>query len=116
MGLGRPVQGAALPAPKPAIVSHAIQASGAESTVLSLWSMRRDPMAMVGARLGAWLTKIAARTIDELRNAVGTSSRQLIPGDRENDGKAAGHALERAGMAQRRRAAGPPVAPTPGRR
>ena len=49
---------------------------------------------MAFAKLKAWLNRLAARTIDDLWNAIGTAIGQFTPGECRNDFKATGYEFE----------------------
>jgi transposase len=59
-----------LPAHKPTAVGHAIQASGAELRFLPPYSPDFNPIEMAFSKLKAFLKKHAARTVDDLWDAI----------------------------------------------
>jgi transposase len=103
-----------LPAHKPAAVRQAIEASGAERRFLPPYSPDFNPSKasrpsirfltgtrsggrggeMASAKLKAWLNKIAARTIDDLWNAIGNAIGQFTPNECQNYFQATGYHFE----------------------
>jgi transposase len=83
-----------LPAHKPAAVRQAIEASGAELRFLPPYSPDFNPIEMAFAKLKAWLQKAAARTIDDLWNAIGTAVGLFTPSECRNYFQAAGYDFE----------------------
>jgi transposase len=83
-----------LPAHKPAAVRQAIEASGAELRFLPPYSPDFNPIEMAFSKLKAWLQKTAARTIDDLWNAIGAAIEQFTPTECRNYFQAAGYDFE----------------------
>lgn len=83
-----------LPAHKPAVVRQTIEASGAELRFLPPYSPDFNPIEMAFAKLKAWLQKAAARTIDDLWNAIGTAIKKFTPDECQNYFQAAGYDFE----------------------
>ncbi|MEZ5888763.1 MAG: IS630 family transposase [Paracoccaceae bacterium] len=83
-----------LPAHKPAAVRQAIEHTGAELQFLPPYSPDFNPIEMAFAKLKAWLNKVAARTIDDLWNAIGTAIGQFTPDECRNYFKATGYDFE----------------------
>ncbi len=83
-----------LPAHKPAAVRQAIDATGAERRFLPPYSPGFNPIEMAFAKIKAWLQKTSARTIDDLRNAIGAAIEQCTPDERRNDVQAAEYDFE----------------------
>jgi hypothetical protein len=103
-----------LPAPKPAAVRPAIEATGAELRFLPPYSPDFNPSKarrpsirslkgtrsrdrggeMAFAKLKAWLQKAATRTIDDLCNAIDAAIGQFTPSECRNDLQAAGYDFE----------------------
>jgi transposase len=103
-----------VPAHKPAAVRRAIEATGAELRFLPPYSPDFNPSKarrpsirslkgtrsgdrggeMAFAKLKAWLQKAAARTIDDLWNAIGTAVALFTPRECRNYFQAAGYDFE----------------------
>ena len=83
-----------LPAHKPAAVRQAIEATGAELHFLPPYSPDFNPIEMAFAKLKAWLSRIAARTIVDLWNAIGAAIEQFTPSECRNYFQAAGYDFE----------------------
>jgi transposase len=83
-----------LPAHEPAAVRQAIETSGAELRFLPPYSPDVNPIEMAFAKLEAWLHKTAARTIDDLWNAIGTAIETFTPSECRNYVQAAGYDVE----------------------
>ena len=83
-----------LPAHKPAAIRQAIEASGAELHFLPPYSPDFNPIEMAFAKLEAYLKKTAARTIDDLWNAIGAAIEQFTPRECRNYFQAAGYDFE----------------------
>jgi len=83
-----------LPAHKPAAVRQAIEASGAELRFLPPYSPDFNPIEMAFSKLKAGLNKVAARTIDDLWNAIGTAIGQFTPDECWNYFQATGYDFE----------------------
>ena len=83
-----------LPAHKPVAIRQAIEHTGAELRFLPPCSPDFNPIEMAFAKLKAWLQKTAARTIDDLWNAIRTAIGQLTPSECRNYFQAAGYDFE----------------------
>jgi transposase len=83
-----------LPAHKPAAVRQAIEATGAELRFLPPYSPDFNPIEMAFAKLKTWLQKTAARTIDDLWNAIGAAIETFTPAECQNYFQAAGYDFE----------------------
>ena len=83
-----------LPAHKPAAVRQAIEAAGAELRFLPPYSPDFNPIEMAFAKLKAFLKKIAARTLDDLYNAIVQGIETFTPTECENYFTAAGYDRE----------------------
>ena len=80
-----------LPAHKPVAVRHAIEAAGAELRFLPPYSPDFNPIEMAFSKLKAFLKKIAARTMDDLRDAIATGIDTFTPSECQNYFAAAGY-------------------------
>jgi len=83
-----------LPAHKPVAVRHAIEAAGAELRFLPPYSPDFNPIEMAFSKLKAFLKKIAARTVDELWDAIATGIDTFTPSECQNYFAAAGYDRE----------------------
>jgi transposase len=83
-----------LPAHKPAAGRHAIEAAGAELRFLPPYSPDFNPIEMAFSKLKAFLKKIAARTVDDLWDAVARGIETFTPTECENYFAAAGYDRE----------------------
>ena len=73
-----------LPAHKPITVRHAIEAAGAELRFLPPYSPDFNPIEMAFSKLKAFLKKIAARTVDDLWDAIATGIDTFTPAECQN--------------------------------
>lgn len=80
-----------LPAHKPAGVRRAIEATGALLLFLPPYSPDFNPIEMAFAKLKAILKKAAARTVDELWEAIAASLPRFTPAECRNYFGAAGY-------------------------
>jgi len=71
-----------------------IEANGAELRFLPPCSPEFNPIETAFAKLKAWLQKTAARTIDDLWNAIGAAIEKFIPADCRNYFQAAEYDFE----------------------
>jgi transposase len=83
-----------LPAHKPAAVRTAIEAAGAALLYLPPYSPDFNPIENAFAKLKALLRKVAARTIDELWNAIGDALTAFSPTECANYFTATGYEPE----------------------
>lgn len=83
-----------LPAHKPNAVRMAIEAAGARLCFLPPYSPDFNPIENAFSRLKAILRKTAARTIDELWNAIGEAISTFTPGECQNYFAACGYDCE----------------------
>jgi len=83
-----------LPAHKPAAVRKAIEDVGAELRFLPPYSPDFNPIEMAFAKLKAFLKKVAARTRDDLLNAIADGIETFTPDECENYFAAAGYDRE----------------------
>lgn len=83
-----------LPAHKPARVRQAIEAVGAELLFLPPYSPDFNPIEMAFSKLKAFLKKVAARTKDDLWDAVAHGIQLFTPTECENYFAAAGYNRE----------------------
>ncbi len=83
-----------LPAHKPVAVRHAIEAAGAELCFLPPYSPDFNPIEMAFSKLKAFLKKIAARTMDDLWDAIATGIDTFTPSECQNYFAAAGYDRE----------------------
>ncbi len=82
-----------LPAHKPVAVRRAIEAAGAELRFLPPYSPDFNPIEMAFSKLKALLKKVAARTLDDLFDAIATSIDTFTPKECRNYFNAAGYDL-----------------------
>lgn len=80
-----------LPAHKPTVVRHAIEAAGAELRFLPPYSPDFNPIEMAFSKLKAFLRKRAARTLDDLWGAIAQGINSFSPSDCQNYFAAAGY-------------------------
>jgi transposase len=80
-----------LPAHKPVAVREAIQAAGAELLFLPPYSPDFNPIEMAFAKFKAFLKKVAARTVDDLWDAITQAVDLFTPDECENYFAAAGY-------------------------
>jgi len=80
-----------LPAHKPAAIRKAIENAGAELRFLPPYSPDFNPIEMAFSKLKAFLKKTAARTKNELWEAIGTAIDTFTQSDCENYFSAAGY-------------------------
>ena len=83
-----------LPAHKPVAVRHAIEAAGAEMRFLPPYSPDFNPIEMAFSKLKAFLKKVAARTVDDLWDAIANGIDSFTPTECQNDFAAAGYDRE----------------------
>ncbi len=83
-----------LPAHKLATVREAIEAAGAELRFLPPYSPDFNPIEMAFSKLKAFLKKAAARTVDDLWNAIAPGIETFTPTECQNYFAAAGYDLE----------------------
>ena len=83
-----------LPAHKPLAVRRAIEATGAELRFLPPYSPDFNPIEMAFSKLKALLKKVAARTLDELFDAIAKGIDTFTPQECQNYFAAAGYELE----------------------
>jgi len=83
-----------LPAHKPLAVRRAIEAASAELRFLPPYSPDFNPIEMAFSKLKALLKKAAARTLDELFDAIAKSIDTFTPQECQNYFAAAGYDLE----------------------
>ena len=83
-----------LPAHKPAAVRAAIQAAGAELRFLPPYSPDFNPIEMAFSKLKAFLKKTAARSVDDLWNAIAEGIETFTPRECQNYFAAAGYDRE----------------------
>ena len=83
-----------LPAHKPVAVRHAIEAVGAELRFLPPYSPDFNPIEMAFSKLKAFLKKTAARTVDDLWDAIASGIDTFTPTECENYFAAAGYDRE----------------------
>ncbi len=83
-----------LPAHKPTAVRQAIEATGAELRFLPPYSPDFNPIEMAFSKLKAFLKKAAARTIDDLWDAIAIGIDTFTPTECENYFAAAGYDRE----------------------
>ncbi len=83
-----------LPAHKPVAVRQAIEAAGAELRFLPPYSPDFNPIEMAFAKLKAFLKKTAARTVDDLWDAIAHGIETFTPTECENYLAAAGYDRE----------------------
>ena len=80
-----------LPAHKPLAVRQAIEAVGAELRLLPPYSPDFNPIEMAFSKLKAFLKKTAARTVDDLWEAVAQAIQTFTPAECQNYFAAAGY-------------------------
>jgi transposase len=83
-----------LPAHKPATVRRAIEGAGAELRFLPPYSPDFNPIEMAFSKLKAFLKKKAARTVDDLWDAIAKGLDTFTPTDCQNYFVAAGYDRE----------------------
>ena len=83
-----------LPAHKLAAVRQAIEAAGAELRFLPPYSPDFNPIEMAFAKFKAFLKQVAARTVDDLWDAIGHAVDIFTPGECRNDFAAVGYQPE----------------------
>jgi transposase len=83
-----------LPAHKPTAVRRAIEATGAELRFLPPYSPDFNPIEMAFSKLKALLNKAAARTVDDLWDAIAQAIETFTPTECENYFAAAGYDRE----------------------
>ena len=83
-----------LPAHKSLAVRRAIEAAGAELRFLPPYSPDLNPIEMAFSKLKAFLKKMAARTIDDLWDAIAKGIDSFTPDDCQNYFAAAGYDRE----------------------
>ena len=106
-----------LPAHKPVAVRHAIEGAGAELRFLPPYSPDFNPIEMAFSKLKAFLKKVAARTVDDLWDAISRGIDTFTPTECQNYFAAAGYDLEWIGKCSRCRIATPSPQPSsPSRR
>ncbi len=83
-----------LPAHKPVAVRQAIEAAGAELRFLPPYSSDFNPIEMAFSKLKALLKKTAARTVDDLWDAIAEGIETFTPNECQNYFAAAGYDRE----------------------
>jgi len=83
-----------LPAHKPVAIREAIEAAGAELRFLPPYSPDFNPIEMAFSKLKALLRKAAARTMDDLWNAIAVAIKTFTPAECANDFTACGYEPE----------------------
>jgi transposase len=83
-----------LPAHKPVAVRQAIEGTGAELRFLPPFSPDFNPIEMAFSKFKAFLKKVAARTVDDLWNAIAKAIDLFTPAECENSFAAAGYDRE----------------------
>ncbi len=83
-----------LPAHKSAAVRHAIEAAGAQRRFLPPYSPDFNPIEMAFSKLKAFLKRVAARTINDLWDAIAQAVDILTPNQCRNFFTAAGYEPE----------------------
>ena len=83
-----------LPAHKPVAVREAIEAAGAELRFLPPYSPDFNPIEMAFSKLKAFLKKAAARTVDDLWDAIAHGIDVFTPVECQNYFAAAGYDRE----------------------
>ena len=83
-----------LPAHKPVAVRQAIEAIGAELRFLPPYSPDFNPIGIALSKLKAFLKKAAARTVDDLWDAIANGIDTFTPTERENYFAAEGYDRE----------------------
>ena len=80
-----------LPAHKPVAVRHAIESAGAELCFLPPYSPDFNPIEMAFSKLKAYLKKVAARTVDDLWDAIANGIDSFTQTECQNYFAAAGY-------------------------
>ncbi len=80
-----------LPAHKPVAVRQAIEAAGAELRFLPPYSPDFNPIEMAFSKLTAFIKKTAARTVDDLWDAIAIGIDIFTPTECQNYFAAAGY-------------------------
>ena len=83
-----------LPAHKPTAVRKAIEQAGAELRFLPPYSPDFNPIELAFAKFKAFLKRTAARTVDDLWNAIAQAVDIVTPGECRNFFTAAGYEPE----------------------
>ena len=83
-----------LPAHKPVAIRQAIEAAGAELRFLPPYSPDFNPIEMAFSKLKALLRKAAARTMDDLWDAIATAIKTFTPHECANYFTACGYEPE----------------------
>ena len=83
-----------LPAHKPLAIREAIEAAGAELRFLPPYSPDFNPIEMAFSKLKSFLKKTAARTREDLWDAIGQGIDRFTPTECENYFAAAGYDLK----------------------
>jgi len=83
-----------LPAHKPVAVRQAIEAAGAELRFLPPYSPDFNPIEMAFSKLKAFLKKTAARTVDDLWDAIAVGIDTFTQAECQNYFAAAGYDRE----------------------
>ncbi|MEM7044035.1 MAG: IS630 family transposase [Pseudomonadota bacterium] len=83
-----------LPAHKPVAVRQAIERAGAELRFLPPYSPDFNPIEMAFSKFKAFLKKVAARTVDDLWNAIAEAIELFTPTECENYFASAGYDRE----------------------
>ena len=83
-----------LPAHKPFAVRHAIEGAGAELRFLPPYSPDFNPIEMAFSKLKAFLKKVAARTVDDLWDAIALGIDTFTPTECQNYFAAARYDIE----------------------
>ena len=83
-----------LPAHKPVAIREAIEAAGAELRFLPPYSPDFNPIEMAFSKLKALLRKAAARTMDDLWNAIAAAIKSFTPSECANYFTACGYEPE----------------------
>ena len=83
-----------LPAHKPVAVCEAIDAAGAELRYLPLYSSDFHPIENAFSKMKAFLRKAAARTVDDLWQAIADALSIFSLGECQNDFVACGYDCE----------------------
>ena len=83
-----------LPAHKPLAVRHAIEATGADLLFLPPYSPDFNPIEMAFSKLKAFLKKTAARTVDDLCDAIAHGIETFTPKECQNYFAAEGYDCE----------------------
>ena len=83
-----------VPAHKPLAVRHAIEATGADLHFLPPYSPDFNPIEMAFSKLKAFQKKSAARTVDDLCDAIAHGIQTFTPKECQNYFAAAGYDCE----------------------